>query len=73
MVILGGLGNITGGKREQIFVLAKAAVAAGADGVFMECHPNPAKALSDSTTCLELSQLPTMIKTLVNIKSALKE
>lgn len=65
----GGLGNITGGKREQIFVLAKAAVAAGADSVFMECHPDPDNAKSDSTTCLQLEKLPEIIKTLVQIKA----
>ena len=65
----GGLGSITGGKRDQVFVLAKAAVAAGADGVFMECHPSPDQALSDSTTCLNLLQLPSIISTLVQIKA----
>jgi 2-dehydro-3-deoxyphosphooctonate aldolase (KDO 8-P synthase) len=65
----GGLGNITGGKREQIFVLAKAAVAAGADSIFMECHPDPDNAKSDSTTCLHLEKLPEIIKTLVKIKA----
>lgn len=66
----GGLGNITGGKREQIKVLAKAAVAAGADAIFMEAHPNPSKALSDSTTQLELTQVPELIKTLLKVKKA---
>jgi 2-dehydro-3-deoxyphosphooctonate aldolase (KDO 8-P synthase) len=42
----GGEGTYTGGKREQIEVLAKAAVAAGADGIFLETHPNPSEALS---------------------------
>ena len=63
----GGLGNITGGKREQIIVLAKAAIAAGADGIFMECHPDPAKALSDSTTCLELTKVRDIIDMLLKI------
>jgi 2-dehydro-3-deoxyphosphooctonate aldolase (KDO 8-P synthase) len=63
----GGLGDKTGGKREQIEVLAKAALAAGADGLFMECHPNPTKALSDATTCLELSKMPVMIEKLLRI------
>ncbi|MBT7611122.1 MAG: 3-deoxy-8-phosphooctulonate synthase [Bacteriovoracaceae bacterium] len=64
----GGLGTITGGKRDQIFVLAKAAVAAGADAVFMECHPDPDKAKSDSTTCLQLEKLPEIVSTLVKLK-----
>jgi 2-dehydro-3-deoxyphosphooctonate aldolase (KDO 8-P synthase) len=63
----GGLGNITGGKREQIEVLAKAAIAAGADGLFMECHPNPDKALSDSTTSLDMRKIPSLIAKLLRI------
>jgi len=53
----GGLGNATAGKRELMPYLAKAAVAAGADGVFMEVHPCPEKALSDATTCWPLDQV----------------
>jgi 2-dehydro-3-deoxyphosphooctonate aldolase (KDO 8-P synthase) len=63
----GGLGNKTGGKREQILVLAKAAIAAGADGVFMECHPNPEKALSDASTSLELTKAGAIIESLLKI------
>jgi 2-dehydro-3-deoxyphosphooctonate aldolase (KDO 8-P synthase) len=63
----GGLGTQTGGKREQIVVLARAAVAAGADGVFMETHPNPDKALSDSATALPLHQIKDIVKQLINI------
>ena len=69
----GGLGNITGGKREQIKVLARAAVAAGADAIFMEAHPNPEKALSDSTTQLDMTQVPELIKSLLKIKKAVSE
>lgn len=67
----GGLGNKTGGKREQILVLAKAAVAAGADGVFMECHPNPEKALSDASTSLDLGKVKGIVESLLRIKDAL--
>ncbi len=63
----GGLGKITGGKREQILVLAKAAVAAGCDGIFMECHPHPEKALSDSTTSLPLTEIPKIVAELLKI------
>ncbi len=63
----GGLGDKTDGKREQIFSLSKAAVAAGADGVFMETHPEPTKALSDSATCLELDKIPWIIERLLKI------
>lgn len=63
----GGLGTATGGKREQILVLAKAAVAAGADGVFMETHPNPEKALSDSATSLPLDSIKGIVEQLIRI------
>lgn len=67
----GGLGNATGGKREQILVLAKAAIAAGADGVFMECHPNPSEAKSDASTSLELAKVGGIIESLLKIKRVL--
>lgn len=63
----GGLGSQTGGKRDQITTLAKAAMAAGADGVFMEAHPEPAKALSDSATCLPLKEVPALLEKLFKI------
>lgn len=69
----GGLGTATGGKREQILVLAKAAVAAGADGVFMECHPNPEKALSDAATALPLSSVKSIVEKLLKIRRAVEE
>lgn len=68
----GGLGTSTGGKRDQIFVLAKAAVAAGADGIFMEAHPEPSKALSDSATCLPLESVKTIVESLIKIHLAVK-
>ncbi len=63
----GGLGTTTGGKREQILVLAKAAIAAGADGIFMETHPNPEKALSDASTSLPLDQIKGIVEQLIRI------
>jgi 2-dehydro-3-deoxyphosphooctonate aldolase (KDO 8-P synthase) len=63
----GGLGTATGGKREQILVLAKAAIAAGADGVFMETHPNPDQALSDAATSLPLDQIKEIVAQLLRI------
>ncbi|MDD0853692.1 3-deoxy-8-phosphooctulonate synthase [Halobacteriovorax sp. GB3] len=63
----GGLGKTTGGKREQIVVLAKAAIAAGADGVFMECHPNPDQAKSDASTSLDLKKIKGIVETLLKI------
>lgn len=69
----GGLGTQTGGKREQILTLAKAAVAAGADGIFMECHPDPSKALSDSATCLPLDSVKEIVRKLIAIKEVSSE
>lgn len=66
----GGLGTSTGGKRDQIFVLAKAAVAAGADGIFMEAHPDPSKALSDSATCLPMDSVKNIVASLLKVHRA---
>jgi len=63
----GGLGTSTGGKREQMLVLAKAAVAAGADGIFMEVHPTPDQAKSDPTTCLDLKKVKEVVEQLLKI------
>lgn len=63
----GGLGTSTGGKREQIKVLAQAAIAAGADGVFLETHPHPGKALSDAATALPIEQMKTLVIKLVTL------
>ena len=69
----GGLGKSTGGKREQIEVLARAAIAAGADGVFMETHPTPDKALSDPATCLDLKKVQEVVSQLIKIKEVVDE
>lgn len=69
----GGLGKATGGKRDQIFTLAKAAAAAGADGFFMEAHPNPEKALSDATSQLPIEKIKDLVGTLLRIKEAAHE
>ena len=61
----GGQGTTSGGQREMVPVLARAAVAAGIDGLFMECHPNPAEAKSDGPNSWPLtlvSQLPQQLK-----------
>ena len=68
----GGLGSQTGGKREQIEVLARAAVAAGADGIFMEAHPDPKNAKSDSATCLPLDNVKKLVEDLVKIKKTIE-
>lgn len=63
----GGLGTSTGGKREQIEILARAAIAAGADGIFMECHTNPDKALSDPTTSLDIKKIRPLVDMLLRV------
>lgn len=62
--IPGGLGGASGGQREYVPVLASAAVAAGASGVFMECHPDPDNALCDGPNSLPLDQAETLLKRL---------
>ncbi len=69
----GGLGKSTGGKREQIEVLARAAIAAGADGIFIETHPTPEKALSDAATCLDLNRVGSVINNIIKIKEVIDE
>ena len=66
----GGLGDRTGGDRRMVPVLARAAVAAGCDGVFMECHPDPDRAPSDGPNMLPLSDLPEVIGRLLKIREA---
>ncbi|HED19804.1 MAG TPA: 3-deoxy-8-phosphooctulonate synthase, partial [Gammaproteobacteria bacterium] len=53
----GGQGNVSGGQREYVPVLARAAIAVGVSGVFMETHPNPAKALSDGPNAWPLDKM----------------
>jgi 2-dehydro-3-deoxyphosphooctonate aldolase (KDO 8-P synthase) len=59
-----GAGGYTGGDRRMAPVLARAAVAAGCDGIFLEAHPNPAKAKSDAASQLPLSQVKGLLQTL---------
>jgi 2-dehydro-3-deoxyphosphooctonate aldolase (KDO 8-P synthase) len=63
----GGLGGTSGGDGRLAPVLARAAVAAGCDGVFIETHPEPAKAFSDGPNQIPLSELPGHLKTLLSI------
>ncbi|MBC2710614.1 MAG: 3-deoxy-8-phosphooctulonate synthase [Desulfosarcina sp.] len=67
----GGAGTRSGGQREFAPVLARAAVAAGADGVFLEVHEDPDKALCDGPNSLPLDQLPGLLTQLKAIKTAL--
>ena len=63
----GGLGSSTGGMREFIPMLAKASIAAGADCLFMECHPDPARSKSDATTIYDINLLPRLLNQLVQL------
>ncbi len=63
--------GVTGGRPDLIETMAKAAVAVGFDGLFMETHPEPAKALSDGANMLPLSQLHDLLVKLVRIRKAL--
>jgi 2-dehydro-3-deoxyphosphooctonate aldolase (KDO 8-P synthase) len=64
-------GDQTGGTRQYAEPLARAAVAAGADGVYLEVHPNPAEALSDSTTQLPPDQAEALLDSLLRVRKAL--
>jgi len=69
----GGLGTTTGGDGKLAPVLARAAVAAGCDGVFIETHVNPAEALSDGPNQIPLSELPGLLRQLLRIHEIAKE
>jgi 2-dehydro-3-deoxyphosphooctonate aldolase (KDO 8-P synthase) len=62
-----GGSRTTGGKREFIPALSRAAVAAGCDGIFMEIHDNPIEALSDSATQFPLKQVQPLLKKLIKL------
>ena len=63
--------GVTGGQPELIGLIAKAGIAAGANGIFMETHPDPAKAKSDGANMLRLDLAESLLKQLVSIKEAL--
>lgn len=69
----GGQGTVSGGQREFVPVLARAAIAAGISGLFMETHPNPAKALSDGPNAFPLGHLGVLLHTLKILDKAVKE
>ena len=64
-------GSSTGGQREMIPILARAAVAAGCDGVFLETHPEPDKALSDGPNMIRLDDFPDLVRQLLRIRAAM--
>jgi 2-dehydro-3-deoxyphosphooctonate aldolase (KDO 8-P synthase) len=68
----GGQGTSSGGQREFVPVLSRAAVAVGIAGIFMETHPNPAKALSDGPNAVPLHQMKALLEQLVSIDRTVK-
>lgn len=65
--------GVTGGKPELIATIAKAAIAVGVDGIFLETHPNPAEALSDGANMLQLDLVEDLLKQLIKIRRAVSE
>jgi 2-dehydro-3-deoxyphosphooctonate aldolase (KDO 8-P synthase) len=68
----GGGGDRSGGQREFAPVLARCALAAGANGIFFETHPNPGRALSDGPNMIPLADMPALLKSLLKVYSAVQ-
>ncbi len=66
----GGGGTMSGGRPERAPLLARAAVAAGVDAIFLETHPDPSSARSDKATVLPLATIPSLLRTLVAVRRA---
>ena len=69
----GGQGTSSGGQREMVPVLARAAVAVGVAGLFMETHPDPAKALSDGPNAVPLQHMKALLETLLALDAVTKK
>jgi 2-dehydro-3-deoxyphosphooctonate aldolase (KDO 8-P synthase) len=69
----GGQGDKSGGQREFVPVLARAAVASGISGVFMETHPDPSKALSDGPNAWPLHKMEDLLHLLVSLDKLVKK
>jgi 2-dehydro-3-deoxyphosphooctonate aldolase (KDO 8-P synthase) len=69
----GGQGGSSGGQREFVPVLARAAIAVGISGLFMETHPDPAKALSDGPNAVPLNRMKELLESLIAIDSVVKK
>jgi 2-dehydro-3-deoxyphosphooctonate aldolase (KDO 8-P synthase) len=69
----GGMGTSSGGQRDMVPFLARAAVAAGVDGIFMEVHPDPEKALCDGSNSLYLNSLEELLTTLKQIDETVRK
>ena len=63
--------GVTGGNPQMIETIAKAAIATGADGLFIETHPDPSRALSDGANMLKLDLLEELLKKLLSIRKAI--
>jgi len=68
----GGQGNVSGGQREYVPVLARAAIAAGVSGIFMETHPDPSKAMSDGPNAWPLAQMKALLEMLMLLDKTVK-
>ena len=68
----GGGGDKSGGQREFAPVLARCALAAGANGIFFETHPDPDRALSDGPNMIPLAQMPALLKSLLKVWAAVR-
>jgi 2-dehydro-3-deoxyphosphooctonate aldolase (KDO 8-P synthase) len=68
----GGQGTTSGGQREFVPILARAAVAVGISGLFLETHPNPDKALSDGPNSWPLGKMESLLRSLIDIDQAVK-
>ena len=69
----GGLGHASGGESKYIPLLARCAVAAGVDGIFLETHPNPAKALSDGPNMIPLNHIENLLGDLIAVDKITKK
>ncbi len=69
----GGQGTSSGGQREFVPVLARAAIAVGIAGIFMETHPNPAEAKSDGPNAVPLARMEELLSTLLTLDRAVKQ
>ena len=67
----GGAGTATSGRPDRCAMLARAAVAAGVQAIFLECHPEPAKSKSDAGTVQPLAEIPALLKSLKAVRDAL--
>jgi 2-dehydro-3-deoxyphosphooctonate aldolase (KDO 8-P synthase) len=68
----GGGGDKSSGQREFAPVLARCALAAGADGIFLETHPQPDKALIDGPNMIPLAEMPALLKSLLKVFNAVR-